>query len=75
MGMPVAWVAAGSRAAWGPAAGAEDYRCDACWIVIPREESETYLECGLCEFCDARLNPYPRRPYQDDPRSPGGLVC
>ena len=26
-------------------------------------------------FCDARLNPYPCRPYHDHPRRPGGFVC
>lgn len=67
--------AADTQVTWEQTVAPENYRCDACWIVIPPEERETYLESGLCEFCDARLNPYPRRPYQDDPRSPGGLVC
>ena len=74
MGLPMAREAASSGAAWIVAADAEEYHCDACWILIPREERKAFLESGLCEFCDARLNPYPRRPYQDDPRSPDGLI-
>jgi hypothetical protein len=75
MEMPMLRGAASSGATWSAAADAEEYHCDACWVVIPREERETFLESGLCDFCDARLNPYPRRPYQDDPRSPGSLIC
>ena len=53
----------------------EDFHCEACWVLIQRDDRAAYLECGLCEFCDARLSPYPRRPSQDDPRWPGGLSC
>jgi hypothetical protein len=53
----------------------EDIRCEVCWAAIQRDDRATYLECGLCEFCDARLSPYPHRPCQDDPRWPGGLSC
>ena len=52
-----------------------DIRCEACQAAIQRDDRAIYLECGLCEFCDARLSPYPHRPSQDDPRWPGGLSC
>jgi len=56
-------------------AESEGMRCDACWILIGLDQREAFLQIGLCEFCDARLNPYPHRPTQHDPRWPGGLVC
>jgi hypothetical protein len=56
-------------------ADGEDFHCEACWVLIQRDGRAAYLECGLCELCDAQLSPYPRQPSQDDPRWPGGLSC
>lgn len=67
--------AMGTQASLSPVVDTKEYRCEACWVSIPREERDAYLESGLCKPCDARLNPYPRQPHQDDPRWPTGLIC
>jgi hypothetical protein len=60
---------------WPLTAQEESLHCDVCWVLIPHDYRESYFKTGLCEFCDARLNPYPYRPYRDDPRLPAKLVC
>jgi hypothetical protein len=52
----------------------ESLHCDVCQALILHNDREVYFQTGLCEFCDARLNPYPRRPHRDDPLR-AGLIC
>jgi hypothetical protein len=60
---------------WRLTAQEESLHCDVCWALIPHDYRDAYFQTGLCEFCDARLNPYSYRPYYDNPHSPGGIVC
>lgn len=53
----------------------ESLHCDACQVLISHDSRECYLQTGLCESCDARLNPYPCQPVHDDPLRPGLMVC
>jgi uncharacterized CHY-type Zn-finger protein len=49
----------------------ESLHCDVCQVLFSHDSRECYLQTGLCEFCDARLNPYP---CHDDPLRPGLMV-
>jgi hypothetical protein len=60
---------------WRSVARGESLHCDVCWALIPHDFREAYIQTGLCEFCDARLNPYPRQPDHENPHGPGGIVC